>query len=660
MEKKPTLSLEALADLQVPEDFHISLGGKYVAYSVRAWSKKNDHPTSSIWVADIGKEKSARQLTSGLFKDECPRWSPDGKYVAFGSDRAKAGESSAIYLIPIAGGEPHFITRPENRSKITQLQWAPSGRFIAYLSADEETAEKERRGNEKDDPKIWGEGWEYQRLRYVHVATRQTTTLVSGEQHVHLYSWSSDSHEIAYVLHESSDINSAGFYGAQIQHVNLTTKVCTPICKFPGPIWQFVRGKHGIYFTGGVIPEHASTAMALYKVSDAEQTYGRLLFGIEDCCVQLKKAGSSVLARVQSGLYDEIHELYESQEASRVLYRAMHNITAFDVFVENKDAEPILVITKSDGAQPTEIFSFSAETTGRHTQLSDHNSAIAGLEISKCQPIYAHASDGYQLDGVVFLPSTQEDASKPLPTVVLIHGGPYFRVTIGFEVCHVLEVPLLVSVGYAVLCPNYRGGSSRGQKHAAYSRARMGTVDYSDIVDLVKTGIAQGIVDESRVAIGGWSQGGFLSYLAVTRSDFNFRAAVCGAGVVNWDMMMLTSDMYWFEADLAGGAPWEMSADDESTGRQDKPFIQESSSRRGSPIWHMKNVKTPVLILHGEEDVRVPVSQAIGFWRAGVHRGLTVKMVTYPREGHLFEERKHVIDLWSRMREFYDLHLNSR
>jgi dipeptidyl aminopeptidase/acylaminoacyl peptidase len=659
-EEKSQLSLEALADLQVPEDLHISPDGKQIVYSLRPWTRRNDHPTSSIWIADIGREASARQLTSGLFNDKRPRWSPDGKDVAFCSDREKAGESSAIYLLSTAGGEAYYITPGGNQREITHHQWAPSGKFIAYLSADEKTAEQKKREQEKDDAKVWGEEWEYQRLRYVHVASRHTTTLVSGDQHVHLYSWGSDSQEIAYVLHKNPDINAAGFYGAHIERVNLMTKVSTRITTFPGPISQFVQGNNGIYFTGGVVPGHCSTARSIYRISIAEKTYERVQFGTENCCLALLKAGSSIVARVQSGLYEEIHAVSNNQPASKLLYRAMHDITAFDVGFGDGSTDPVIVTTKSDGSQPAEVFSFSVSSEVPPLQLSDHNAEIARLKISKSQPIYTTASDGYELDGVIFFPSSYDTASGPLPTVVLVHGGPYWRVTVGFAVCHCLEVPLLVSTGYAVICPNYRGGSSRGQKHAAYARGKMGTVDYTDTIAILKAGIAQGMVDQSRVAIGGWSQGGFLSYLSVTRSDFKFRAAVCGAGVVDWDMLTMTSDAYWFEADLTGGAPWDVDlAKDESTGHQDDTLMGQPASRHGSAIWHMKNATTPVLILHGEEDVRVPVSQAIAFWRACVHRGVPVKMVTYPREGHSFVERKHVIDLWSRMRQFYDLHLNS-
>jgi len=96
-----------------------------------------------------------------------------------------------------------------------------------------------------------------------------------------------------------------------------------------------------------------------------------------------------------------------------------------------------------------------------------------------------------------------------------------------------------------------------------------------------------------------------------------------------------------------------------SSNSGDNAMIKNTKGRHGSALWHMKNVSTPVLILHGEEDVRVPVSQAIAFWRACTHRGVPVKMVTYPREAHIFEERRHILDLWSRMLQFYDLHLKS-
>lgn len=215
-------------------------------------------------------------------------------------------------------------------------------------------------------------------------------------------------------------------------------------------------------------------------------------------------------------------------------------------------------------------------------------------------------------------------------------------------------------MGYAVLCPNYRGGSSRGERHAAYARGRAGTVDYTDCIDILRYTITRGWVDPLRVVIGGWSQGGFLSYFAVTRDDFQFRGAICGAGVTDWDSMVMMSDAYSMQAEIASGAPWDVdenSRPGKDSTSPEKQWIGDTNGRSASALWRMRNVRTPVLILHGENDVRVPLEQAIAFYRACVRNNVPVDMVTYPREGHLIGERRHLIDMWERMRRFCSLHL---
>jgi dipeptidyl aminopeptidase/acylaminoacyl peptidase len=462
-------------------------------------------------------------------------------------------------------------------------------------------------------------------------------------------------------------MNSAGFYGAKICIVDLTTEISKTVTKFLGPVTHFAWGADGVFFISGKIPTHCSTSQGLYRLSIQNGTYIKPDMEEESCCLYLNKNKSLLSYRVQAGLEDEIG--YIDDAGRRHVYRGKHDIASFDVFKSPRSL--ITAITKGDGSHPEEIFSISG--SANPIKLSDHNSALAALNISRALLIETRATDGYSLDGVMYFPSKYKESDGPLPTILVPHGGPYYRLTIGFSVCHYLEVPLLVSAGYGVLCPNYRGGSGRGQKHAAYARGGMGTVDYQDCIDILHAGIKKGLVDPSRVAIGGWSQGGFLSYLAITRDAFSFRGACCGAGVTDWDLMTMTSDAYWFEADIAGGSPWEVDGDAEievgelgeamaESGTDGsilhKKWLRHTASRKGSALWHMRNVNTPILILHGEEDVRVPLSQAVAFYRGCIHNNIPVKMVSYPREGHLFYERKHIVDMWKRMRQFYDLHLN--
>ncbi|KAJ5511856.1 WD40-like Beta Propeller [Penicillium expansum] len=650
---KVNLSLEALADLQVPSDLCISPDATRIAYKLRPFSKEDENATSSIWIAEVGKEKSTRQFTSGLFNDEQPQWSPDGTSLAFKSDRGHPGKGSTVYVMSVNGGEAYPITPVDDEKPIAAFEWSPDGACIAFTSADEKTTEQVRKEEEKDDATVWGENLEHHRLKVAHIATRQVQTIVSGDKHVHDFSWSPDSKQIIYIEHKDPDVNSAGFYGAKICIVSLFGIKSSVVTKFPGPIYQVAWGNSGVYFIAGVNPKHWATSLSLYQLDYQNGSYTEQE-SEESCCDSIQKNQSSLAYHVQNNLHDEI--LLIDGGNHTLIHRGEYDIASFNV--SRTANNTVIAITKGDGSNPEEVFSIT-ESEGI-VKLSDHNSSIAALEISKTFSISATASDGYSLDGVIYVPSKYKAEDGPLPTVLLPHGGPYWRVNIGFSVCHCLEVPPLVSAGYAVLCPNYRGGSGRGEKHAAYSRGGMGKFDYTDCIDILRNCIDKGLVDSSRVAIGGWSNGGFLSYLAVTRDDFQFRAAVCGAGIVDWDVMTMTSDAYWLDIDLTGGAPWDVDVNAVPDGtdlKSSKKWLRDTTGRWGSPLWHMRNVKTPVLIVHGENDVRVPLSQAIAFYRACIHNDLAVDMVTYPREGHFITERKHVIDMWKRMRRFYDMHL---
>ena len=173
---------------------------------------------------------------------------------------------------------------------------------------------------------------------------------------------------------------------------------------------------------------------------------------------------------------------------------------------------------------------------------------------------------------------------------------------------------LLAVAGYAVVLPNFRGGSGHGN---AFSTAVLGNpgVEFDDVEAVIASAVDAGITDPERLGIGGWSNGGFLTAWAVTHTD-RFRAAVMGAGVSSWPTMSMTSDVPTFSGDVAGGSPWSAAP---------------GNSIEHSPITYADRVTTPLLMLHGQDDVRVPLSQSIGMHRALRGRDLPVELVVYPR-----------------------------
>lgn len=182
--KMPELTAEQLVDLQVPQDVRISPSGKHCVYVCKPIARAAEHFISSLWIAELGKEHSARQLTSGLSHDSSPRWCPDtttGESIAFISDRAKPGESSAIYVLSMDGGEAYPVTKVGGKKAIEAFKWSPDGQCIAFLSADEKSKDQETREEETGGAIVYGEDWEFDRLRLLHVATREISTLVADD-----------------------------------------------------------------------------------------------------------------------------------------------------------------------------------------------------------------------------------------------------------------------------------------------------------------------------------------------------------------------------------------------------------------------------------------------------------------------------------------------
>ena len=218
------LTPEALFELEVPKNIKISPDGSQVVYQLQAPFRKGKHALSSIWLADVHKEHSARQLTSGLFNDKEPQWSPDGQTIAFISDRAKQGESSAIYLIRPDGGEAYAITGGDNKKGIASFKWSPSDQFIAFLSADEESAEDKKKKDDGDDADVYGEKWEYNRIKLVHVATRVVETPSKSDEHVMECVWSRDAKMLYYIATKTPEVNSPVYHGSWFKSIGVGSR----------------------------------------------------------------------------------------------------------------------------------------------------------------------------------------------------------------------------------------------------------------------------------------------------------------------------------------------------------------------------------------------------------------------------------------------------
>ncbi|KAL4939324.1 hypothetical protein BDV06DRAFT_225127 [Aspergillus oleicola] len=614
---RSSANLNALADLKIQKFLHVSPDGSKVVYALESFSRKDKYPISSLWIADVGKDHSARQITSGLFCDEKPRWSPDGRSLAFLSDRARRGQREIYLLILGVFGEAYPLT--EGIRGVKRFEWSFDGRFIAFVSAHGDGEVEEA---DENDPVVFGgedEESNYNRLHAIDVERRALRTLTPSEENVGLFSWSPTSLEVAYTV--PTEGSESQFNGTQISIASVDNSPNRRFITTKGPITSLVWTQPDkLHFIARQIPPY--TKLSVYEARVKSKQYGSY-FGWDGEAVSLHRARDSVVARIQDTNHEAVHALDVQRHSwpFKSFYQSDYEITSLDAFRRPDSDDFTLVIARSSPQVANEVWSVTCKQGAYGlVKLSSHNSSSDGFR-SKC--ISATGPDGWECDGWLFSPKPVTITWRLPPTVVLLRNHPTLP---SFSMGPHLDVAHLTAAGYAVLCPNLRrttGGI--GER-------------YGDALAILRKAVSDNLVDESRVTISGWSDGGFLSSLAVIRNDFSFRAIVCGGGIVDWDFVDANSDPFWPSPAI--------------------PSLSEDGER--SPVWERlaeKKRNTPLLILHGRNDDEVPVSGPLAFWREKHRWNGPVQMVLYPKEKHVIRHRKHLIDLWTRVLQFYDRHL---
>ena len=291
-----------------------------------------------------------------------------------------------------------------------------------------------------------------------------------------------------------------------------------------------------------------------------------------------------------------------------------------------------IAFVSQNGTQPAELWLWDKKTQPQ--QLSHLNDSWKQYALSAPEYYKYKSFDGVEIEAALLKPQGSDGKSK-LPLIALIHGGPTGRWSESIEPWG----QLLATHGYAVFYPNIRGSVGYGQKFVESNRGDWGGGDYKDVMAGVKDLIDRGIADPNRLAIGGWSYGGYMAEWAITQTN-DFKAAVSGAGMANLISEFGTEDHpagdEWFY-----GVPWE----------KPEGFLNSS------PFLHLKNAKTPTLVLQGDADTIDPLGQSQELYRGLKRYGVETELVVYPREPHGFQEEKHLLDRLNRILAWYDKYL---
>jgi dipeptidyl aminopeptidase/acylaminoacyl peptidase len=675
--------LRSLCDLQIPSSLQISPDGKSVLYSTSlTWGhSKGPLPISDLWLASISQSGSSRRFTDGTCKNHSPAWHPHKDAFAFISDRASPGVKSAIYITSSSDYTSFKpLTALDNEQAVEKFKFSPDGKFLAYISKDEMSEAEKMRGERKEDVQLWGHGYRFSRLRIIDLNANVTKTL-DLERHVIDCCWVQTDHSsqmpVIAVLSSKDTLTETPYhYGTDLHMASAQLDDLSKVCHLANSVTDLSWGSIGpgcaspaLYFCGPTPLDRGCSGNCLYQIdlsggsgAAQEVTFPRSL---EMHCQSAKSVGGNVIVKTQHRLDDCLISV-----SGEVIHTTRkQEIEAWDVFTNPSTGEHEAVIAISDVNKPLEVYSVQPDRD-EMIQLSNHGEAFRSQEFGSCDIITCTADDGLtEIDAIHLTPASYENGLtrhiSPRATIVLIHGGPTSRVTNAFNTLYYMWTPYLLKLGFNVLLPNYRGSSGRGAAFASLSYGDGPARQCADVLALTQRAIGQGVADADALVLGGVSHGGLISNLCAVQSEassfsWRYKAVISVASMSDIDTMALTSDLgNAYQVQLHNGAaPWSISSENTST-------------RAASALWGIKEAVersrisakraiSPMLIIHGANDERTPVSQAYGLQRALEHYSLPFEMAIYPRQGHIFHEQKFWIDMAMRIARFAGQHTRPR
>ncbi len=644
---KPWTSDDILA-LKSVSDPRVSPDGKAVAYVVESLNEGRDAYQTDVWlVPTAGGE--ARALASSTTSDDSPRWSPDGRLLAFLSERPRPGVSGddaaeakrQVWLIRPDGGEALLLTSAPG--SVSALEWSADGKSIAFLAREPKSAERRKQEKDKDDAWTPSELYPWSRLWLVDVASRTVRQLTSGALHVTDFSLSPDGKRIAFSGQATPLIPDN--FRSDLYVVDAAGGMAVPLVVRKGPdtspSWSpdgkwiaFVSqdGRDEEWYTNSyvcVVAAEGGPPRNLTASFD-EEIGGELHWTPDSTALVF-----SALAKTASHIYRvgldgraialtrgaEVNGAASLDRAGRTLaFLRQDSVSPREVWLlELADTAAGAGARKPrGGARPRP----AATAAAPHT-LTDTNPRVKELHAFRKELVSWKGADGWDIEGLLVYPPGYAKGT-PVPLALNVHGGPAGTHSNAFTPApRVWGWPLFAQAGYAIFFPNPRGSGGYGEKFRAANVRDWGVKDFEDIMKGVDALVERGIADPERLSINGWSYGGFMTSTVVTKTD-RFKSAIVGAAVTNLASFTGTADIPEFARSYFRSWPWEDAA----------VYVSHSA------LFHAGNVRTPSLVVHGDRDERVPVTQGWEFYNALRLRGVPTDLLILPRQPHGIREPK--------------------
>jgi dipeptidyl aminopeptidase/acylaminoacyl peptidase len=670
-EEKRPITVDDVYKIHHVEDPQVSPDGAWIAYVHMTLDKMENDYKRNIWLVSTTGGDPIQVTRSG--KDSGPRWSPDGATLAFVSGRS---DKPQIYLLPIGapGGEPRALTSMENGA--SDMAWSPDGTQIAFLSGmNAEERVKEDSGEKEEPPADKLEGKHREERKKQIETERWDPRPVWRVPYRVGTSFVDDRYAQVYVMPVAEGLDDDDAKPRRLTDVDadheppewtpdgktiLTSRTIDPLIDEP---WS-MQALYRINVASGqstqltddayesvaplVSPDGQWIAYVRVPRKRLTESIGRLAVmpidggEVRDLNLELDRevfihhwtADSRAIVFCAETFGDaEVYRVTLDDGEIETLVSGTMEIDALDVAPDGG-----LAYCGCTPLAPAELF-WRASGASTAQQMTTYNQDFLDeIIVQETHEMRYHAPDGQELQGWYILPVGYEEG-KTYPLAFNIHGGPHamWGPSTG-SMWH--EWQLHAANGYAVFYANPRGSGGYGEKFMSDLHAQWGELAFGDLMTGVDTFLEKGIADPDRMAVTGGSYGGYMTAWIVGHTN-RFKAAVSQRGVYNLTSFYGTSDVPLLISMEYDVEPWE------------NPELLWQHS----PLAYAQNIKTPLLIIHSENDFRVPIAEAEQLFALVRRSGGTVRLLRYPRDGHELSrsgEPKHRVSRLTEMVAWFD------
>ncbi|MCA1831422.1 MAG: prolyl oligopeptidase family serine peptidase [Actinomycetota bacterium] len=615
----PGMIPEDVYELTGATDPRLSPDGSTIAFVVWRIDREESEYRSAIWLVPADGSSAARKFTAGAKRDSMPRWSPDGAELAFVSNRER--EAAQLYVVPVSGGEAIRLT--DLKEDVHDVAWSPDGTRLAFTSRVRDEAYDEP--NEKKRPprritrlqfKLDNEGWLCDRRQHVFTVAADGSAgpvqLTKGDYENGAPAWSPDGTRVAFssARHDDWDIDFArdifvaDASGGEPELLTSTDGGCE------SPSWSPNGRTIAYHFYPGILDDPLHSQIAVSDVATKKRTV--LTESLDRNC--------NPYPMIREPIWDGDRIVFSVEDRGNVMLYAVVPGGAPGVIASGEQT-----ITGYDAARGTVVHTATQTTMLSEVFVGDR--ALTGVgrsfaetrTLADAERFTAVSPDGTEVDAWIMRPANFEPG-KRYPVLFNIHGGPFSQYGNKFFD----EFQVATGAGYVVLFANPRGSSGYTQEFARAIRGPVeggpgwGTVDYDDCMAVIDTALSRfDFCDPDRLGVIGGSYGGYMTSWIVGHTD-RFKAAVSERALNNMVSDLGSSDSAWSLKGYVGAYVWE----------------SYDVHLKHSPTTYVENIKTPLLILHSENDLRCNVEQ--GEWLFTAMRILKkeVEFVRFPAESH--------------------------